>query len=508
MKRSQSYIFLSIAIALFAQCTQNKEAISEPVFLGQGVMSGEATDQSIILQARLTASDTLIDGYLPGREGVLQFVLSTEAELEKERITTEWLIADSLSDYIVKIKIKDLKPNQRYYYRAEYGLDAKTTRLSPVGYFRTNPGADIAAPLSFAVVTGMNYYHFHYGKYDPATRYQGEDKHLGYPALEAVKALEPDYFIGTGDNVYFDHPSTRDFQRAIERGKKPLKGLFDGKEVVTEAGMRRKYHVQFVQPRFKALFRQTATYWEKDDHDYRVNDGDPYSDFPISHELGIKNFKEQLPVVDPTEADALTYRTIRMSRDVQIWLLEGRDYRDANDKPDGPDKTLWGAMQKEWLKKTLLESTAAFKIIVSPTPMVGPDDAYKKDNHTNLQGFRHEGEAFFSWLKENDFLNKNLYFVCGDRHWQYHAVHPSGFEEFSTGALVDANSRAGRLAGDPNSTDPEAKIEQKFVQGTTEEASGGFLMVKHDPAQNKLIFTFYDEKGRVLYEAEKISIHF
>jgi hypothetical protein len=107
----------------------------------------------------------------------------------------------------------------------------------------------------------------------------------------------------------------------------------------------------FVQPRFKELFRNIATYWEKDDHDYRVNDSDPYVDFPVTHELGVKNFKEQLPVTDPKDPEAVTYRTYQLSKDLQIWLLENRDYRSPNKMPDGQDKTIWGKEQKEWLKR-------------------------------------------------------------------------------------------------------------------------------------------------------------
>ncbi len=221
--------------------------------------------------------------------------------------------------------------------------------------------------------------------------------------------------------------------------------------------------------------------------------------------LGIRNFKEQLPVTPPREPDAVTYRTHRMNEDLQIWLLEGRDYRSDNKMPDGPDKTLWGKEQLVWLKNTLLASDATFKIIISPTPLVGPDDAYKTDNHVNHDGFRHEGDAFFAWLKDNAFIDKNLYLVCGDRHWQYHAMHPSGFEEFSTGALVDNNSRAGRLAGDPKSTDPDALIQQFYVQGTPEEATGGFLHVSVGRASGEptATFRFYDEHGIVLYEVQK-----
>ena len=267
--------------------------------------------------------------------------------------------------------------------------------------------------------------------------------------------------------------------------------------------MRKKYHEQFYQLRFRELFSETATYWEKDDHDYRMNDADPTTDFPISHVLGIKNFKEQLPVVDPA-SDGVTYRTRRINKDLQVWFVEGRDYRDANSKEAGPDKTLWGKEQLEWLKSTLQASDATFKILISPTPMVGPDDAYKKDNHVNPLGFRHEGEAFFNWLLENDFLQKHFYIVCGDRHWQYHAKHPSGVEEFSCGALVDNNSRAGRLAGDPNSTDPDSLIKQYYVQGTKEQATGGFLLVRNSLGEHpSLHFEFYDDEGTLLYENVK-----
>lgn len=87
-------------------------------------------------------------------------------------------------------------------------------------------------------------------------------------------------------------------------------------------------------------------------------------------------------------------------------MVEGRDYRSPNALPPGPEKSIWGEKQKAWLQQTLLESDAVFKILVSPTPMVGPDDLRKQDNHTNPLGFRAEGEAFFQWLKENNFLQK------------------------------------------------------------------------------------------------------
>ena len=105
---------------------------------------------------------------------------------------------------------------------------------------------------------------------------------------------------------------------------------------------------------------------------------------------------------------------------------------------------------------------------------------------------------------ENHFDQKNFYIICGDRHWQYHSIHPTGFEEFSCGALVDANSRVGRLPGDPKSTDPNAQIKQPYCM---KKASGGFLLCSFMPPENDkpavLAFQFYDEKGRLLYHEIK-----
>ena len=95
-------------------------------------------------------------------------------------------------------------------------------------------------------------------------------------------------------------------------------------------------------------------------------------------EDGVRVFNEQLPIIDPNDPNGKPYRTHRVSKDLQIWLLEGRDFRSPNLTEDGPEKTMWGVEQREWLKETLLASDATFKIIISPTPMVGPDDLRKK----------------------------------------------------------------------------------------------------------------------------------
>jgi alkaline phosphatase/alkaline phosphatase D len=465
---------------------------------GLGILVGDVTDNSAIIQVRVCQTDKLVDGDVPGVAGVVKFTLSGAPRKATESPSRETKIIEAVADhdFIARAVFTGLSPNRAYTCTTEIGKGISSLEPGPTARFETHPGAEIAKPISFVVVTGMNYAKFHGDdRIDRARHrannntelpapYSGPDKPLGYPALKSILDLKPAFFIGTGDNVYYDTPTD-------PRAK-------------TIDELRRKWHEQFVQPRYRDLFAAVPTYWEIDDHDFRYDDCDNSGDEPPTPELGKRVMLEQLPYAAMDAADPKTYRTRRVSRDLQIWLTENRWYRSPNAMEDGPEKTIWGTKQKEWLKSSLAGSTATFKILISPTPMIGPDDLRKKDNHCDVGGFQHERDEFFQFLAEKGLDKGGFYLVCGDRHWQYHAVHPTGIEEFSCGALVDANSRPGRKAGDPASTDAEGLIKQPYLQ---DPRSGGFLEIRVDPAAGDkpatLTFRHHDEKGAVLYELLK-----
>ncbi len=467
-----------------------------------GIMVGEVTPTSALVQVRLSASDRLIEGDLPGLAGRVEFTLRTaKPNGAADEPHVQLIAATAERDFIARAAFTKLRPHTVYVCTTRLQAesdDADAWYPGPTARFQTLAGSDLAVPTEFVVVTGMNYAKFHGDeRIDRALHlfqnntelpppYDGPDKHLGYPSLASILKLKPHFFVGTGDNVYYDTPTD-------PRAK-----------TLTE--LRQKWHEQFVQPRYHDLFAEVPTYWEIDDHDYRYDDSDNSGDDEPSPELGRRMMLEQLPVApaDEHEPQAKTYRTHRVSRDLQIWLTENRMYRSPNDAPDGPEKTIWGEEQREWLKRTLLESDATYKLLISPTPMVGPDDLRKKDNHVNIGGFRHERDAFFAWIQEQKLDQQGFFILCGDRHWQYHAVDPTGIEEFSCGALVDANSRLGRLPGDPQSTDPEGRIRHVYTQNPR---SGGFLHVRVTPQEGdqppRLSFFFRNTRGEVLYEHTK-----
>lgn len=451
-------------------------------FAAQGEFAGEVTADSVLLQTRLTATaglDTKDD--IPGMPGVARFEFATDAGFKSAKRTT-WLPARSNHDFIVRTKLTGLTPGTTYFYRALIGREQKAFRTGPTRQFRTLPGPQDNREVRFCVGSCMIYERFVNGTSAnklPLTT-TDEDRLLGYPSFSAMTKLRPDFFVGAGDIVYYDWPRTKAHPAAK-----------------TLPELRQKWHEQFRFPRLVEFFGRTAAYWSKDDHDFRYDDADLTGAKLPAARTGIDLFREQLPITPAGDYHTPTYRTHRVSEHLQIWLTEGRDHRSPNKMPDGPGKSLWGQTQREWLQRTLRESDATWKILISPTPMVGPDGNRKKDNHANLGGFQHEANAFFAWLKENKITG--FLTVCGDRHWQFHSIHPNGVEEFGCGALNDENAISGHAPGDPRSTDPDARIKQPFKYP---EPTGGFLHIA-SREDGVLRIEFRDDHGKVLHTVNK-----
>lgn len=481
------------ALLLLSSCAQPAKPLA-----GMGILVGEVTASSTQVQVRLTAKDRLVDNDVAGMPGVVEFILMPIVDgISQESMARRSVVkATAENDFIARVSWDGLSEGASYICNTRIGPTLDHLSSGPAAHFKTLPGAERSDPVTIAVVTGMNYAKFHgdnridgsihllHNATELPEPYSGDDKHLGYPALKTLLDLKPDYFVGSGDTIYYDTP------------KEP--------RAESIAQMRQKWHEQFIQPRFHALFAQVPTYWEVDDHDYRIDDGDNSGDYLPSPETARRILLEQLPIIDPSDPNAKTYRSHRINKDLQIWFMENRMYRSPNEMEDGPDKSIWGLEQRQWLKRTLKESDAAFKVMISPTPMIGPDSLHKTDNHADIGGFQYERNAFFAWLQETGLDKENFYIVCGDRHWQYHSISSEGIEEFSSGALTDTNSRLGVNPGDPNSTDPQASIKQVYTQNPR---SGGFLLIRTSPqtgdAKPTLTFDFRDEYGAVLYKNTK-----
>jgi alkaline phosphatase D len=130
-------------------------------------------------------------------------------------------------------------------------------------------------------------------------------------------------------------------------------------------------------------------------------------------------------------------------------------------------------------------SDATYKLLVSPTPIVGPDRGKKNDNHAN-RGFTYEGDQVRQFIGEHD----NMFIICGDRHWQYASVDPkTGAREFACGSASDAH--AGGF-----------KEEMRSEMHRYLKIIGGFLSVHVEQINGKpsIAFRHHNVDGEVVNE--------
>lgn len=392
------------------------------VHMANGIKIGEVDSNSAIVWTRLTrAAERNIDGKpfpkgdnkerrskryddldameaaVPGVPGEVRVSCWPESNDGKKTVT-EWRVVSGEENFTHQFQLDGLTPGATYLVVAEgrrAGSEIASCKVE--GTFVAAAKADVASPVRFAVVTGQDY---------P----RRDDKASGHQIYPQMQKLDLSFFVHTGDIEYYDKAEP----------------YADNVELA-----RFKWNRIYAMPFQRTFHNHVASYFIKDDHDTLKNDswpGQTYGD--LTWEQGLSLFREQVPMGERT------YRTVRWGKDLQIWLVEGRDFRSPNNLPDGPDKTIWGDEQKQWFFDTVEKSDATFRILISPTPVVGPDRGSKNDNHANT-GFTHEGDELRAFIGGQ----KNMFVICGDRHWQYVSVDPAnGVKEFSCGPTTDQHA--------------------------------------------------------------------
>lgn len=412
------YLFPGFLLILFSQL-----ASAESIHMANGIKIGEVNSSSAIIWTRLTkTADRNIDGKpFPKEKSRKDTLPKKNYDLEKMegaalgvagevRVrywpdgkkdaaqNTAWTAVDPEKDFTHQFQLRELNPGAVYRVVVDGRAQEKSEATTAVaGSFKTAPGREEIAPIRFAVVTCQDY---------P----RRDDKLNGHKIYKEMLEEKLNFFVHAGDILYYDKP---------------------GPYAKTPALARFKWNRLYALPYLRNFHNNTSSYFIKDDHETVKNDSWPGASYgEITWEKGLAMFREQVPMGEKT------YRTVRWGKDLQIWLVEGRDFRSANTDPDGPNKTIWGAEQKQWFYDTVKASDATFKVLISPTAIVGPDRDNKNDNHANA-GFKHEGDEIRAFLGKQE----NMYVICGDRHWQYVSVDPvSGTREYSVGAASDAHA--------------------------------------------------------------------
>ena len=454
--------------------------IAQPYF-GNGIKIGETTSDSTIVWLRLTervepnwegvkwlgvedrdfdvgvlgekqfpigATISDMEGSLLGMGGSVRLSWWPEGK-PADMNQTEWLPVDSNRDFTRQVALEYLKPRQAYVLKIESQSNRGEAGQVFGGSFRTAPGGTASEPLRFVVSTCQSW----------KTRDKGT---AGLQIYDHMRDLDPAFFVHLGDIVYYDKRSAGGDvdARTPELARFHWNRWYGCSDVV-------KFH------------SQVPSFFIKDDHDTVTNDSAPGMRVgDLTWDKGLSIFREQAPMGE------LTYRSRRWSKDLQFWIVEGRDYRSPNNMPDSESKSIWGVEQKAWFKKEVLASDAPFKVLFSPTPIVGPDRANKRDNHSN-RNWSYEGDEIRKFCSAN-----NVIVISGDRHWQYHSIDKeTGLHEFSSGATSDAHAGGFKL---------ELRTEEHQYLAII----GGFLSGEVHPGADKCQLTLrhHHVDGSVAYE--------
>jgi len=389
---------------------------------------------------------------VPGTLGEVRVLWAPETAPSGAEESTPWTAVEPARDHTHQFQLAGLAPGTWYRLRVESrGVD-RTSGAPIDGRFKTVSPAGVADATRFIITTCHD-------------DWRRDNDAMGFDMYEAAGKWRPDFFVQTGDFVYLDkyYPFAVNAELA-----------------------RFKWNRTSAWPFVRDFYRGTSAYFIKDDHDVLRNDSHPgmiYGELTWAQGLSVEY--EQLPM-----PRGLPYRTIRWGRDLQIWLLESREFRSEGRTLDGPGKTLLGEAQRRWLFETLRASDATFRVVVTGTPVVGPNVDYKageKGDSLADEAFRTEGNEIRRFLA----AQPNTVVVTGDRHWQYHSVDPAtGLHEFGCGPACFgmAEGFVGKV---------RRSAMHRFLR-----IDGGFLSgeMTYPAGRPSLTFRHHDTHGRVLSE--------
>ena len=341
---------------------------------------------------------------------------------------TELVTVDPQADSTAIIPLDELAPATRYYYRA--AVAGKMP--GPIASFVTAPRPDDNAKVTFC--------------------FSGDcrDSYKPFMVMNAVQAQCPDFFMHLGDTIYADINGRAqvlpDFWAKYRRNRDDL---------ATEG-----------------CFCQTSVYATWDDHEVA-------NDFLPGHPLapiGRKAFLDYWPIRHrPGEADRI-YRSVRWGQAAEIFILDTREYRNP------AENTMLGTAQKQWLFDALARSSATFKFIATPVPMVGGGrdrwDGYSKERH-----------EIFSFLKQRKI--HGVVFLSADLHYAAITKIPN------SGGLRDIT--AGPIAAPLNRITNGTAARYEFFLAENFNFAKITIDPKIDP--RKAVVEFIDQDNQVFHAA-------
>ena len=400
MLYNKNIISLAIATAVAIPFTVQADRFEHHTAtrITHGVATGDVRSDSAVIWSRSDAA------------GTMHVVVKAKG---RGRPVYQRTIVSANDDFTGQVQIDGLRPDTEYEYRVWFG-DSKYKRghrgETAEGQFHTAPAASTVAPVSFA-----------WGG-DLAGQNTCRDSVEGFPIFNAINNMKLDFFIGLGDMIYADGLC----EATGRYGNSQVPGDFVQAYDMNNYWAHWKYNRE--DDGYRSLLASMPYYAIWDDHEV-VNDFGPLHDTRDSapytagdHLLpkGLAAFKDYNPIAENAETPDRLYRTIRWGKNMEMFILDTRQYRDANLADDSSErpKTMLGREQLNWLKHKLAASDSTWKVIVSSVPMSIPTGGNGRDgwgNYDQTTGFENELTDILRFMQQNEM--NNVIFITTDVHF-------------------------------------------------------------------------------------------
>ena len=203
---------------------------------------------------------------------------------------------------------------------------------------------------------------------------------------DTIGAIEPRALLLLGDNVYIDDPETPEMQRF-------------------------HYYRRQSQPEWGKLAKTVPIYSIWDDHDFTTNDGwgGPDIEKPSWKRDVWEIYKENWdnPYYGGGKENPGCWFDFSIG-DVHFIMIDGRYYRES---PKTESPSMLGPVQMKWLKKTLADKPATFKVICTNVPMAPKVKPGSKDT---WDGYSDERSAIYQFIADQKL--PGVVILSADRH--------------------------------------------------------------------------------------------
>jgi phosphodiesterase/alkaline phosphatase D-like protein len=272
------------AVLAFVACALAAPGQAPAAAFTLGVAAGEVTSSSALLWTRAPRPGRIV---VELRRGTGGFVQHAARVLQS-------------SDNTVSIQVTGLRPGTNYVYRFRSGRN-----VSPLGRFRTAPSPTATAPVAFAYSGDAD------ATPDPAT---GAPAFNRFGVYARMAAEGNDFNVNLGDTIYSDS------------------GVGGAPPALTVAEKWAKYRQNLALPALRTLRAAAGLYGHWDDHEF-INDFSRAEHGEALYTAGVKAFRDYAPV-RYSQFEGL-YRSVRWGRNLQLFFLDERSFRDAKASAGG-----------------------------------------------------------------------------------------------------------------------------------------------------------------------------